>query len=449
MSGKPRVLVVDDEPQAVDLVALALRRWAEVERAESGDEAWEKLQARPFDLVISDQRMPGMDGLELLGRIAARGVRIGRVLLTAYSEIPETIHAINEGRIHAYLNKPCEPGEVRATARSVLALVRREDAPQSPLLGEGRAMRELRARVARVAHARFPALILGETGTGKELVARSLHEGGPRAERPFVAVNCGALPESLLESELFGHVKGSFTGADGDKPGLFEQANGGTLFLDEIGDTSAALQVSLLRVLETREVRRLGDRRTRPVDVRLVSATHRDIEQMVKEGDFRQDLYYRINTIVLHVPPLRGHREDIRPLALHFAAECARAHGTSVTLSEDCLAALERMELPGNVRELRGIVERGIALAMPDPVVGARHVHPGPGPEPLPDEIEPELPGSAGFRTLRERVEEVQVAAVREALAHFGGNRTRAARVLGLTRPGLTKMMRRLGISQA
>ena len=251
---------------------------------------------------------------------------------------------------------------------------------------------------------------------------------------------------SLLESELFGHVKGAFTGASADKPGLFEQANGGTLLLDEIGDTSRALQVSLLRVLETREVRRIGDTRTRPVDVRLVSATHRDIEWMVKEGDFRQDLYYRINTIVLHVPPLRAHREDIRALAQHFAAECARAHGTKVSLSEDCLAALERMELPGNVRELRSIVERGIALAMPDPVVTARHVQPSLGPGRVPSESEAGEPESAGFRTLRERVEEVQIAAVREALAHFGGNRTRAARALGLSRPGLTKMMRRLGI---
>ncbi|MGH0030386.1 MAG: sigma-54-dependent transcriptional regulator [Myxococcota bacterium] len=452
MPPKPRILVVDDEPQAVDLVALALRRLAEVERAGSGDEAWEKARSGHFDLVISDHRMPGMDGLELLGRIAARGIRIGRVLLTAYSEIPETITAINEGRIHAYLNKPCSPDEVRATVRSVLELVRRDDVPRSPLIGESRAIRELRARAARVAHARFPVLILGETGTGKELVARSLHEGSPRADRPFVAINCGALPESLLESELFGHVRGAFTGANADKPGLFEQANGGTLFLDEIGDTSPALQVSLLRVLETSEVRRVGDSRTRPVSVRLVSATHRDIESMVKEREFRQDLYYRINTIVLHVPPLREHREDIRTLARHFASECARAQGTPVELADDFLDALGGLDLPGNVRELRGIVERGIALAMPDSVVTAAHMQASADPVPAfpPSGIEPsgiERPDDTGFRTLRERVEEVQSAAVIEALAHFGGNRTQAARALGLSRPGLTKMMRRLGIS--
>jgi two-component system response regulator GlrR len=208
-------------------------------------------------------------------------------------------------------------------------------------------------------------LILGETGTGKELVARSLHERSPRSEQPFVALNCGALPQSLLESELFGHQRGAFTGAERDKPGLFELVDAGTLFLDEIGDTSQGLQVRLLRVLEAQEVRRIGDTETRPVDVRLVSATHHDVERMVKDGEFRQDLFYRLNTVILHVPPLRARRGGIRLLAQEFAAELGTAHRRTVSLAEDCLAALDSLDWPGNVRELRGVVERGIAMAFP------------------------------------------------------------------------------------
>ncbi|MGH0035299.1 MAG: sigma-54-dependent transcriptional regulator [Myxococcota bacterium] len=449
----PRILVVDDEPQAVDLVAIALRKIAAVERAGSGDEAWAKLQVDRFDAVISDQRMPGMSGLELFDRIIGLRKRVGRILVTAHAEIADTIAAINEGRIHAYLSKPTTPDEIRETTRSVLELVERHE-PMSPrLLGDSRVMRELRARVARIARARFPVLVLGETGTGKELVARSLHEQSPRRDAPFVAINCGSLAESLLETELFGHCRGAFTGADKDKPGLFELADGGTLFLDEIGDTSPALQVRLLRVLETQETRRVGDTRTRKVDVRLVSATHRDIDAMVKEGDFRQDLFYRLNTIQLHLPPLRARREDVRLLAVRFADECSAIHGTTHTLSEECLETLERMELPGNIRELRHVVERGIAMALPASLVEPRHVLPeeraddeGMGDDDAPASDRPFDPAPRPFPTLKERVEAVQVDAIREALACFDGNRTRTAAALGLSRPGLTKMMRRLGI---
>ncbi len=446
MSNLPRVLVVDDEPQAVELISLALRKIADVERAHSAADAWVTIERESFDAVVSDQRMPGMSGLELLGRVAQRGQRVGRILITAHAEIGETIAAINEGSIHAYLSKPCTPDEIRATVRSVLDLVHREHTRRSPLLGDSHVIRELRDRAARIAHARFPALILGETGTGKELVARALHDESPRADRPFVAINCAALPESLLESELFGHVQGAFTGAGAAKPGLFELADGGTLFLDEIGDTSPALQVRLLRVLESREVRRVGDTRARSVDVRLVSATHRDLESMVKDGDFRQDLFYRINTIILDVPPLRARREDIPLLARHFAAEFASAGGPPITLTDECLDTLQRMDLPGNVRELRGLVERGIALAMPGHVVEACHVQADGRATPVEwqDDLGVELPPL--IRPLRDRVEEVQCTAIREALAHFEGNRTQSARALGLSRPGLTKMMRRLGL---
>ncbi len=457
MSGEFHILVVDDEPRAVEMVARALRKLGRVETASSGDEAWAMARRGDFDLVVSDQRMPGTSGVELLTRISRHNLQTGRILITAYAEMSDTIAAINEGRIHAYLAKPCSPDEIRTAAKSVLDLVQRYARRTTRLLGDDPAMDDLRARIGQVGPGRFPVLILGETGTGKELVARSLHEQSPRSQQPFVALNCGALPESLLESELFGHRRGAFTGADRDKPGLFELANGGTLFLDEIGDTSPAMQVRLLRVLEAHEVRRVGDTETRPVDVRLVSATHRDIEGMVKDEEFRQDLFYRLNTVILHVPPLRARRGDIRMLAHQFAAEFGASQGRTVSLSESCLAALERLDFPGNVRELRGVVERGIAMALPGSEVDAHHLERlapsgGLGAD-HPTEVGETTPASRTTEpvghTLQERVEAVQTDAVLDALERFDGNRTRAAEWLGLSRPGLTKMIKRLGLDAA
>jgi two-component system response regulator HupR/HoxA len=315
---------------------------------------------------------------------------------------------------------------------------RSQQRPTPALLGVSAAIRDVLEQVKQVAPSPIPVLILGETGTGKELVARAIHEQSPRAAGPFVAVNCGALPDSLLESELFGHRRGAFTGADLEKTGLFEVADGGTLFLDEIGDTSPALQMKLLRVIETRELRPLGDTRVRSVDVRLISATHRDLEAAIEEGRFRQDLYYRLNAVTLYVPPLRRRRVDIAFLAQHFAEELGAAHARRITLDEDFLEALSQREFPGNVRELRNAVERAITLAAPDEPVAARHLapaSPGLSPTPLPQ-----------WSTLRERVERVEAEAIREALERCGGNRRRMAEALGLSRPGLRYKMRRLGL---
>jgi DNA-binding NtrC family response regulator len=318
----------------------------------------------------------------------------------------------------------------------------RQEQRRAPvLLGISRAIRDVIERVKRVGPSGVPVLILGETGTGKELVALAIHDQSSRRDGPFVTVNCGALPDSLLESELFGHRRGAFTGAESDKAGLFEEADGGTLFLDEIGDTSPALQVKLLRALETGEVRALGDTVVQRVDVRLVSATHRDLEQEVKQGDFRQDLYYRINTVSIHVPPLRRRRSDIPFLAQHFAEELGVARAREITLSEDFLEKLCHHTFPGNVRELRNAVERAIALAAPEEPITARALA---------------LEGEAGIAasapvaqgTLRERVAQLEIELIREALARVGGNRTRAAEVLGLSRLGLRKKMRRLGLEE-
>ena len=433
----PRILVVDDERAGVDLLRRGLRGLGEVESAPSGDEGWDRLEASEFDLVISDQRMPGMTGVELLTRVARTRPHVGRILLTAYADISATIAAINEGRVHAYLSKPCSPEELRATAASVLELAGRARSAPAPLLGVSRSMCEVMDRVKQVAATHLPVLILGETGVGKELVAQAIHDAAFPGERPFVAVNCGALPEALLESELFGFRKGAFTGADRDKSGLFETASGGTLFLDEIGDTSKALQVKLLRTLETQEVRPLGSTEVRKVDVRLVSATHRDLETEVKEGDFREDLFYRINTVTLHVPPLRARRVDIPILARHFAEEFSASHGRSVSVRDDFLEALGRLELPGNVRELRNRVERAIALAGLDGVVTAEHLE-------MPEDARRFVRPEGG--TLRALVDQVEMEAIQDALRRLGGNRTRVARELGLSRQGLRKKMVRLGL---
>jgi transcriptional regulator with PAS, ATPase and Fis domain len=306
------------------------------------------------------------------------------------------------------------------------------------LLGVSGAIREVIEQIRQIAPTPIPALILGETGTGKELVARAIHEQSPRQSKPFVAVNCGALPDSLLESELFGHKQGSFTGAHRDKRGLFEEADGGTIFLDEIGDTSPALQMKLLRVLETKEIRPLGDTRTIRVDARVVSATHRDLETAIEAGGFRQDLFYRLNAVTIYVPPLRRRRVDIPFLAQHFAEEFGAGDARRIALSDEFLDTLSEREFPGNVRELRNAVERAIALASPgEPVTGAH--------------LEPVSRGadSAGLDlsgSLKEVVDRVESAAIRAALEQSDGNRRQAAKTLGLTPPGLRYKLKRLGL---
>jgi DNA-binding NtrC family response regulator len=310
--------------------------------------------------------------------------------------------------------------------------------PAPALLGVSGAIREVIDQIRQIAPTHIPALILGETGTGKELVARAIHEQSPRCGNLFVTINCGALPDSLLESELFGHCKGAFTGADRDKRGLFEHADGGTILLDEIGDTSPALQMKLLRVLENQEIRPLGDTRTIRVDVRVVSATHRNLEAAIEEGSFREDLYYRLNALTIYVPPLRRRRVDIPFLAQHFAEEFGAAHARRITLEEDFLESLSQRDFPGNVRELRNAVERAIALATPGEPVTSEHLEPPPR-----DSIV--APIDLGG-TLKELVDRVETEAIQNTLERFGGNRRRAAEALGLSRPGLRYKLRRLGL---
>jgi DNA-binding NtrC family response regulator len=306
------------------------------------------------------------------------------------------------------------------------------------LQGVSQAIHQVTEQIRQVARSRMPVLVLGETGTGKELVARAIHQQSDRAAGPFLAVNCSALPDSLLESELFGFERGAFSGAVKSKRGLFEQASGGTFFLDEIGDTSPAMQVKLLRVLEAQEIRRLGGNETRRIDVRMVSATHRDLEAAVGEERFRQDLLFRLNTATIQIPPLRRRRVDIPFLAQHFAEQFGEEHARSITLADDFLETLERRDFPGNVRELRNAVERAIALAKPGEELSSRHLDARPA--------ELAALGEAPAGTLKAAVEQLEARMIGEALTRFSGNRTRVAEALGLSRLGLRQKMKRLGI---
>ncbi len=404
--------------------------------------------ARWLDAAGAVALVTGCETERDLARLEAlRGLPAGRaVVLVAGREAPAEwvlrLAAALDPR--ALLDHPASGQALRfALARALPDLRSGEGArPQQrrapALLGVSSAIRELLEQVRQVAASRAPVLILGETGTGKELVARAIHEQSPRARQPFVAVNCGALPESLLEAALFGVERGAFTGAERARRGFFEEASGGTLLLDEIGDTTPALQVKLLRALESGEIRPVGGAASRTVDVRIVSATHRDLEEALLEGSFRRDLLYRLNAVTLYVPPLRRRAVDIPFLAQHFAEELGSENARRITLADDFIAALARHDFPGNVRELRNAVERAIALAAPGEPISDRHLPSGISPA-------PSLP-SAG--TLRDRVEQLEIQAIQEALDRCGGNRTRAARALGLSRLGLRQKMRRLGLER-
>ena len=318
------------------------------------------------------------------------------------------------------------------------------------LLGVSAAIREVLAQVRQVAPLQVPVLILGETGTGKELVARAIHEKSPRAQAPFVAVNCSAMPDSLLESELFGYQRGAFTGADRSKRGLFQQASGGTLFLDEVGDTSPALQAKLLRAIEEQEIRPVGAEQTIPVDVRVVSATHRDLRQAIERETFRRDLFYRLNTVTIYVPPLRRRRVDIPFLAQHFTEELGEMHARRITLGEDFVDRLLQHDFPGNVRELRNAVERAIALARPGETVtaeqlvdfatepGQRPVEGGPAPR--------EMDAHGADESLRSRVQKIELEAIAQALERYDGNITKTAQSLAISRSTLYALLKKYGM---
>jgi two-component system response regulator AtoC len=433
----PSVLVVEDEAPMRDLVVRELsERGVAASGAADLRAAREALAGKEFHVVLLDVRLPDGEGTSLLKEIRSEPGGPEVIVVTGHGSVSSAVDAMRLGAFH-YATKPFvldeieilvrRAGEKAALSRRARALERLAGADGEGMVGDAPCMMELRALVARVAAADSPVLVQGETGSGKELVARAVHAGSPRAGGPFVAVNCGALQEGLLESEIFGHERGAFTGALRAREGLAEVADGGTLFLDEISEMPPPLQVKLLRLLQDGEVRRVGSDRVRRVDVRFIAATHRDLEQAVKEGKFREDLYYRIRVLPVAVPPLRERPGDVPALVAHFLARVRSGRKAPVEVSPQAMAALRSYSWPGNVRELRNVVERMAVLA-PGGVVDLAQV---------PAEVR--VPGAAAGGTAGEgypadlRLEEVERRHILRVLDACGGNKTRASEVLGIT----------------
>ena len=447
---RPSMLVVDDDSGSSGLLReVFVQEGYEVVVASSGAEALRLAAERPFDIVLSDVQMPDIDGIEVLRRLRSIAPDLSVILVTAYGTIETAIRALHEGAID-YVRKPFKLDEVRlcvgramerrklrhAAKQGPSAAAPAEPGRARPIIGSHPGMVELFKLVSRVAGTKSSVLIVGESGTGKELIARTIHEASPRRDRPFVAVNCTSLSETLLESELFGHVKGAFTGAIERRPGLFLEANRGTVFLDEVGDMSVSMQAKLLRVLQEQEVKPVGGAETIPVDVRVVAATHRDLEALVRSGAFREDLYYRLHVVALLVPPLRERREDIPVLAGHFLREyAARANRQLSGFSSAAMKAMLAHSWPGNVRELENVVERAVALA-PGPTVEEGDLpaklaaSPSPAPNSRPGRNRP---------TLDETVRDQVFGALEQA----HGNKSEAARTLGIPRRTLYRMLER------
>jgi len=454
------VLVVDDDRSVrTVLSASILRAGYRAHEASSAEEALEKMASEPIDLVVTDLRMPGMDGLSLLGEITARWTDVPVIMLTAHGTVPTAVEAMRAGAAD-FILKPFDREEILYAIEKALLTSNHveEHASSHGDLPHGvvasAAMREAVLLIDRAAQSNATVLLRGESGTGKELAARAIHEKGPRRDKPLVKLNCGALPEALLESELFGYEKGAFTGAACRKPGRVELADGGTLFLDEIGDIGASTQVKLLRVLQERELERLGGTQTIRVDVRFVAATHRDLEAMVARGTFREDLFYRLNVIPIRLPPLRERPEEIAPLAAHFCATLGAANGKpNVRLDAEAIAVLRGEPWPGNVRQLQNFIERLIVLCDGE-ALGAADVRrelvrastafgtpPSPPSQPISDRGEPVSAGK-----LEDRRREVEKETLRAALDRANGNRALAARILGISRRSLYYKLAEYGV---
>ncbi len=473
MKAKLSILVADDDAAHGRMLRTLLENWGyAVEVVADGAAAVRACRERSFDLVLLDVRMPGMNGLEALKEIRAARPSLPVLMMTAYSDVPAAVEAIKSGAWD-YLAKPLDFERLRVSLRNVFAhadlleenaaLSRRlaEGSAHGGILGQSAPMRALWEMIRTIAPSEATVLVAGESGTGKELAARAVHDLSHRAGGPFVAVNCGALTETLLASELFGHERGAFTGADRRHEGLFVRARGGTLFLDEIGELPLSMQVKLLRVLQEREVLRVGGTSPEPVDVRVIAATNRDLAEETARGRFREDLYYRLNVVTLTMPPLRDRNGDIELLARHFATRFAQANHKRVTdITPRALDILARYAWPGNVRELENVMERAVIL-MPGEHIDARELperllRPGNGDPAAPAPgAETGASGAAGPSAFPEALsgeggrlptlEEVERAVILRTLRQCGGNKSEAARILGITRKTLHARLNRYG----
>jgi two-component system response regulator GlrR len=443
--GKAALLLVDDDPDLLRLLAIRLKaNGYGVTAVESGQKALAAIANTRPDLVLTDLRMAGLDGMGLFQEIQASYPGLPVIILTAHGSIPEAVAAVKRG-VFGYLTKPYDADELLGQIERALTLHGGSAAMQA---GVGQLWREdivtrstlvedLLAKAQRVAAGDASVLIQGESGSGKELLARAIHRASPRANHPFIAINCGAIPETLLESELFGHTKGSFTGAIADQPGLFVAANKGTLFLDEIGDMPLALQVKLLRVIETREVRPIGATRSMPFDVRIISATHRDLAQEKENGTFREDLYYRLNVVNLKLPALDERPEDISLLAEHFLGKLAPRYGREKSaFSPEALELLVKAKWPGNVRQLYNVVEQSIALC-PTEIIPRTFVE---------QAIQVEMHEMTSFEDARKRFERDYLTRI---LKLTKGSVTQAAKLARRNRTEFYKLLQRHGIEAA
>ncbi|HEY7678041.1 MAG TPA: sigma-54 dependent transcriptional regulator [Candidatus Methylomirabilis sp.] len=441
----PAILVVDDDAASRALAAEILESHGHaVAAVPDGSAALDRLAAYPCDLILADMRMPGLDGMGLLQALARNGRHPPVIIATAYATIEHAVEAVKAGA-YGYITKPFRPDHLARLVAKALEeewlrrendLLRRELHGRwrlENLIGRSPAMRALYRMVGVAAEAEGAVLLLGESGTGKEVVARAIHARSARRGGPFVAVNCAGIPEGLLESELFGHVRGAFTGAVREKAGLFQAAEGGTLFLDEVGDAPPSLQAKLLRALETREVRPVGGTQAERVDVRVIAATHADLPEAIRAGRFREDLYYRLNVIPIELPPLAGRREDIPLLAQHFLERTnARQRRDVRAIAPEALQRLLEHAWPGNVRELENAIERAVALAEGDAI----------RPEHLPPHVR-DAPPPPAAGTLADLI----AHAMQRALTETGGNRRAAARLLGIPERTFYRKLKALGLS--
>jgi DNA-binding NtrC family response regulator len=445
MSEKKTVLVVEDDAAMRELLEdeLGDAGYAVLTAGEGG-EALAQIARRRVDAVITDLRMPGMPGRDLLEEIRLREPGVPVLIITAFGSIDAAVDAVKAGAYH-FISKPFQIAQLLTSLEEAIRDRERErdlarfteTVGRSGIVAECHAMKKMLDLVRRAARADTPVLLLGESGTGKELIAKALHEENAARKGRFVAVNCSAIPESLLESQLFGHRRGAFTDAREDRLGLFQEADGGTIFLDEIGDMPHALQGKLLRVLQENEVLPLGASVPVPIDVRVIAATHRDLEESVREGRFRQDFYYRLNVIVIRIPPLRDRREDLLPLIAHFLNKYGERLGRSgVTVSPEALTAMFRHPWPGNVRELENVIERALVLGR-RPVIGV---------EDLPDSLWRPSPIPPAEGSTVGPMAQIEREHILRTLRSVAGNKAAAARVLGVDRKTLYRKLKAYGI---
>jgi DNA-binding NtrC family response regulator len=447
-----RILIVDDDPDIREILADRLKaKDHEIVEAGDGLQAIELAARELPDLMLLDLDLPGLDGFGVLDRLRQESSAPTVVVITAFASIEKAVDAMRRGA-YDFIPKPFNPGHIEIVVRKALERAELRDENRAlrasattgerRLVGSSDPMEKLAATARKAAESKSTVLLLGESGTGKEVLARAIHAWSPRTSRPFIAVNCVALSAELLESELFGHEKGAFTGAHQQKPGKFELANRGTIFLDEVGDIREALQTKLLRVLQEHEFERVGGTRPIRVDIRVIAATNRDLEQAVAAGRFREDLYYRLNVVTLRIPPLRERPEDIPDLAHHFLRlYCAETGKTIRGISDEAIAVLQAHSWPGNVRELENAIERAVVLGSGTEVTPSDLMLSNPRSSPVPLAENGEAPGS-----FHDRIETFKRELIRRTLEKTRGNQTRAAELLGLQRTYLARLIKNLGL---